>query len=556
MAIRRVARLLGAVYELQVLPAAARASTAAAATITSSADALAPTAPHPRRALLQFPTQATIQHVQAVHTYTLTITTGNRRGAGSLAPAWVQLVGTNGKSERILVGETDEDRLARGSVRTVSVPAPEELGQLRFVNVQRLGSSISDAGTGWFLEHVVVETPEQQRLYFPCHAWFGEADAGVMHGPLERNLLPAAPEDAEIASEPVRLSASGMAVPHPDKVKQDGAKGVNRKGFGHGGEDSYFYCAGKNGVFALGVADGVFMWRESGIDSGVFSRALMKLSEQSVQAGSADVVKVMQDAAAGAAASGVKGSSTACIVLVNQDTGQLWAANLGDSGCLLLRPATAPPAGGDGSHHPHPAHHPQQQPYQHHPRHHAHPNHHQQQHQLHGRNHSGSHHHSHHPHPGHSGIGRHHGRPLTAAENAAAAANHAPPVPYTVKFRTNQLEHEFGRPYQLGHHEAADSVEKCDVAMQAVRPGDVLVLGTDGLLDNLSDAEIAREVAVCRSHGSGPSVIAHRLARLAFEASYDKSRSTPYSTAASEHFDMVYSGGKPDDITVLCAICE
>lgn len=50
----------------------------------------------------------------------------------------------------------------------------------------------------------------------------------------------------------------------------------------------------QNHVFAMGVADGVFMWREQGIDSGDFSRALMRLSEASVLSGSADVVKVLQ----------------------------------------------------------------------------------------------------------------------------------------------------------------------------------------------------------------------------------------------------------------------
>ena len=41
------------------------------------------------------------------------------------------------------------------------------------------------------------------------------------------------------------------------------------------------------------------------------------------------------------------------------------------------------------------------------------------------------------------------------------------------------------------------------------------------------------------------------LAKLAFEASVDKKRMTPYSKGASEFFDMVYSGGKRDDITVM-----
>jgi protein phosphatase PTC7 len=31
----------------------------------------------------------------------------------------------------------------------------------------------------------------------------------------------------------------------------------------------------------------------------------------------------------------------------------------------------------------------------------------------------------------------------------------------------------------------------------------------------------------------------------------DKRRTTPYSLAATEFFDMVYSGGKKDDITAV-----
>ena len=37
----------------------------------------------------------------------------------------------------------------------------------------------------------------------------------------------------------------------------------------------------------------------------------------------------------------------------------------------------------------------------------------------------------------------------------------------------------------------------------------------------------------------------------AYAASMDKRRTTPYSLAATENFDMVYSGGKKDDITAV-----
>ena len=42
----------------------------------------------------------------------------------------------------------------------------------------------------------------------------------------------------------VKIKASGMVIPHPEKV-QEGMKAVNRKGRGLGGEDAFFYVFGK-----------------------------------------------------------------------------------------------------------------------------------------------------------------------------------------------------------------------------------------------------------------------------------------------------------------------
>lgn len=61
-----------------------------------------------------------------------------------------------------------------------------------------------------------------------------------------------------------------------------------------------------------------------------------------------------------------------------------------------------------------------------------------------------------------------------------------------------------------------------------------------------------------RAQGSSPAAlapaIAHRLATVAFENSLNKTVSTPYSVGASEYFDMIYHGGKKDDLTVLVGL--
>jgi protein phosphatase PTC7 len=86
--------------------------------------------------------------------------------------------------------------------------------------------------------------------------------------------------------------------------------------------------------------------------------------------------------------------------------------------------------------------------------------------------------------------------------------------------------------------------------------GDIVVLGSDGLWDNLSEVEVLESVEASVAEGASiderlMDVAARNLLSKAYEVSMDKSRTTPYSLAATEHFDMVYSGGKKDDISVV-----
>ena len=43
-----------------------------------------------------------------------------------------------------------------------------------------------------------------------------------------------------------------------------------------------------NGMVGLGVADGVYGWKEQGIDSGLFSRTLMRYARETIAAGETD----------------------------------------------------------------------------------------------------------------------------------------------------------------------------------------------------------------------------------------------------------------------------
>lgn len=59
-----------------------------------------------------------------------------------------------------------------------------------------------------------------------------------------------------------------------------------------------------------------------------------------------------------------------------------------------------------------------------------------------------------------------------------------------------------------------------------------------------------------RKRAPNPAALVRALVSAAYERSRDKRARTPYSVAASEWFDQIYDGGKPDDITAVVAFIE
>jgi len=81
--------------------------------------------------------------------------------------------------------------------------------------------------------------------------------------------------------------------------------------------------------------------------------------------------------------------------------------------------------------------------------------------------------------------------------------------------------------------------------------GDVVILGSDGLFDNLYDKSIA---VVVRDLGDSARSqdIAKKLALEAHLISQSVSTATPFSDSAQRN-GFRHEGGKPDDVTVLVA---
>ncbi|KAF9953695.1 hypothetical protein BGZ70_000149, partial [Mortierella alpina] len=67
-------------------------------------------------------------------------------------------------------------------------------------------------------------------------------------------------------------------------------------------------------------------------------------------------------------------------------------------------------------------------------------------------------------------------------------------------FRTEEQQHSFNYPYQLGTG-STDSPTDAQVFTVKVESGDIVVMGTDGIFDNLFDEDILEEVVRCVNGG-------------------------------------------------------
>ncbi|KAK9279232.1 hypothetical protein L1049_012910 [Liquidambar formosana] len=125
-------------------------------------------------------------------------------------------------------------------------------------------------------------------------------------------------------------------------------------------------------------------------------------------------------------------------------------------------------------------------------------------------------------------------------------------------FATSPQEHYFDCPYQLSSEVVGQTYLDAMVCTVELMEGDTIVMGSDGLFDNVFDHEIVSTMArysdVCEA--------AKALANLASNHSMDSKFDSPYSLEArTRGFDvppwkkflgMKLIGGKLDDITCNC----
>eukprot|EP00892_Ulva_mutabilis_P003903 jgi/Ulvmu1/1885/UM012_0042.1 len=117
-----------------------------------------------------------------------------------------------------------------------------------------------------------------------------------------------------------------------------------------------------------------------------------------------------------------------------------------------------------------------------------------------------------------------------------------------LEFASPPQQHRFNFPFQIGTH--GDPVTAAQAYCVDIQPGDVIIAGTDGLLDNVFNDRSAKLVWDAKSRGATPGVAAQQLAVLASGRAFDPLYQSPFAKAAMQS-GFFYRGGKVDDITVV-----
>lgn len=141
---------------------------------------------------------------------------------------------------------------------------------------------------------------------------------------------------------------------------------------------------------------------------------------------------------------------------------------------------------------------------------------------------------------------------------------------FRISYLSQQQLKSFNCPYQLGFSNVDEypgvfeTPADADTASIPVMPGDVILMATDGLFDNIDLDEIVNEVAKWeetwfddtsddikhpKTNGEEAlQALAQTLVDKAREYSLDTMRDSPFAQLAKEN-DIMWGGGMPDDTT-------
>ncbi|CDW72503.1 serine threonine family 2c [Stylonychia lemnae] len=119
------------------------------------------------------------------------------------------------------------------------------------------------------------------------------------------------------------------------------------------------------------------------------------------------------------------------------------------------------------------------------------------------------------------------------------------------RFRSKEQQHSFNFPFQVGT--GGDDPNKADGEIHEIQNGDIIILASDGLWDNMYDVkivDIVRPFIRDQDELADPELVAELIATQAEKFSNQQNYFSPFAKGARDNF-YDFNGGKPDDITVI-----
>lgn len=130
-------------------------------------------------------------------------------------------------------------------------------------------------------------------------------------------------------------------------------------------------------------------------------------------------------------------------------------------------------------------------------------------------------------------------------------------------FRSQEQQHSFNYPFQVGTNSQDTPRKDGQRFTIKVQKDDIVILSSDGLVDNLFDEDILEEVLLDQELSAGvnesgrvgdPQELSKALCSRAKAVSVDqRAVSSPFQQRANEE-GIHFVGGKHDDISVLVAV--
>eukprot|EP00536_Pseudo-nitzschia_multiseries_P011120 jgi/Psemu1/307919/fgenesh1_kg.363_\ len=125
-----------------------------------------------------------------------------------------------------------------------------------------------------------------------------------------------------------------------------------------------------------------------------------------------------------------------------------------------------------------------------------------------------------------------------------------------VTAKTREISHYWECPYQLSEDSPDQPKDGTKLNVELI-PGDLIIMGSDGVFDNVNDDQLLELVA--KSSGVKPTSLAKKVCDLSRKVSLDKTAATPYSKQAQRRGDADFRdglGGKVDDVSCIVVVCK